>query len=435
MGQPFGLAYLDEHMVGESRALAAGPGRRDGGASTAGPLSRSILIVTPEWPLPPTWGFAMRVYNLAKQLSARHRVSLLTYGRPNLASEPGASIFESVHSVVPPARAASKRRAQAASLLSTRSHHMSHLVSDEMASALEKILSRREFDLVQLESSQLGYCADVTRVPTVLDEHNIEFLLLRRLAGAESSPARRMFGYLEAAKAMPEEVRAWNRCNGSVFMSEADLHVMRARVPNKAACVVQNGVDVDYFSPVADEVDPDTIVFTGAINYRPNTDAVAYFIREVFPLLTRLRPSAKLVVVGQGAPDWLVRMQGRNVEFTGAVRDVRPYVARAAVVVAPLRAGSGTRLKILEALAMAKPVVTTTIGCEGLGVADGEHVLVADDPKIFAETTARLMSDPKLACELGRNGRVLAEQDYSWGVIAPRLEQFHSQLINKEIAV
>jgi glycosyltransferase involved in cell wall biosynthesis len=162
---------------------------------------------------------------------------------------------------------------------------------------------------------------------------------------------------------------------------------------------------------------------------------VAYFVRDVMPRLLRLRPSAKLVVVGQGAPDWLLRMSGPNVEFTGPVSDVRPYLGRAAVVIAPLRVGSGTRLKILEGLAMEKPIVTTSIGCEGLGVVDREHLRVADDPQQFAEDTAQLMSDHKLASELARNGRALVERDYSWSVIVHRLEQFHSQLISKETRV
>ncbi len=377
----------------------------------------------------------MRVYHLAKQLSKQHRVSLLTYGEGDHATEQGGSVFESVHLVRPPAGLRSKRRAQAASLLSSRSHHMGGLYSDEMASALEKLVSRHQFDLVQVESSQMAHRAPVDGVPVALDEHNIEFLLLRRLADAESSPARKAFGYLEAAKAKPDEVRAWTRCDGSIFTSQADLAVMRSVLPQKAACVVPNGVDVDYFRPVREAPETSTVVFTGAINYRPNTDAVAYFVREVMPPLMRLKPSVKFLVVGQGAPDWLRRMSGANVEFTGAVGDVRPYVARAAVVVAPLRAGSGTRLKILEALAMEKAVVTTTIGCEGLGVVDGEHLRVADDPQRFAEETARLMSDGKQASELGRSGRILAERDYSWSVIVHRLEQFHTQLISKETRV
>lgn len=399
--------------------------------------ARSILLVAPSWPHPPTWGFATRVYNLARQLSVRHNVSLLAYGAGDVtaATNGAGPIFQSVQFVPHPAATRSKRRAQATSLLSSRSYHVGGLRSASMEAALQRLLAENSFDLVQVESSQMALSGSARGIPFVLDEHNIEYLLLRRLAEVESSPDRKAFGYLEAAKVRREETQAWGHCDGAVFTSEADLGVMRAAFPEKAAAVVPNGVDDEYFTPANDLVEPPTVVFTGSINYRPNTDAVAYFIKDVMPRLLRLKPSAKLVVVGQGAPDSLLRMADANVEFTGAVPDVRPYVARAAVVIAPLRVGSGTRLKILEALAMGKPVVTSTIGCEGLAVVDGEHVTVADDPQVFAESVARLMSDKKVATELGRNGRALIERDYSWSVVVQQLERFHTQLINKETRV
>jgi len=411
--------------------------RNEGAEGTQGDRSpsRSILIVAPSWPYPPTWGFAMRVYHLAKQLSIRHRVSLLTYGGRDLAQEPGSTVFESVHLVRPPAAMRSKRRAQARSLFSPDSHHLGGLRSHEMEAVLTNLLSRQAFDLVQLESSQMGFCAPIAGVPTALDEHNVEYMLLKRLAGSESSFGRKAFGLLEAAKVRREELRAWTQCDGAIFTSTADMAAMHSAFPERNACVVPNGVDPEYFRPSAGEVEPSTVVFTGAINYRPNTDAVAYFVRDVMPRLLQLKPSTRFVVVGQGAPDWLLRMASSSVVFTGAVRDVRPYLSGASVVVAPLRAGSGTRLKILEALAMEKPVVTTTIGCEGLNVIDGDHLCIADDAQQFAETTAWLMSDRKLAAEIGREGRALAERDYSWSVIVNRLEQFHKQLINKETRV
>jgi glycosyltransferase involved in cell wall biosynthesis len=399
--------------------------------------ARSILLVAPSWPHPPTWGFATRVYNLAKQLSARHHVTLLAYGAGDVtaAANGAGPIFESVQFVPHPAARRSKRRAQATSLLSSRSYHVGGLRSASMDAAFERLLSERSFDLVQVESSQMAITRSASGIPFVLDEHNIEYLLLRRLAEVETSPDRKAFGYIEAAKVRWEEVKSWRQCDGAVFTSQADLDVMRAPFPEKPACVVPNGVDDEYFRPSDDEPEASTVVFTGSINYRPNTDAVAYFIKEVMPQLLRLKPSAKFVVVGQGVPDSLLRMAGANVEFIGAVPDVRPYVARAGVVIAPLRVGSGTRLKILEALAMGKPVVTTTIGCEGLSVVDGEHLVVADDPQPFAEAVARLISDRKLAMELGRSGRALIERDYSWSVVVQHLERFHTQLIRKETRV
>jgi len=399
------------------------------------PSQRSILMVAPAWPYPPTWGFATRVYHLAKELAKRHRVSLLTYGRVGAALGEAAAMFESVDVVASPVAETSKRRRQARSVFSARSAHLGGLRSDQMIAAVANLLAQRRFDLVQLESTQMAFCGAVTDAPVALDEHNVEYLLLKRLASAESVPARKAFGYLEAAKARREEARAWRRADGVIFTSSADLEVMRVSLPYKSGCVVPNGVDVERFKPSDMVPEPNTVVFTGAINYRPNTDAVAFFVRDVLPRLRRLQRSTRFVVVGRGAPDWLVRMAGPEVEFTGEVPDVRPYLARAHVVVAPLRAGSGTRLKILEAMAMGKPVVSTAIGCEGLRVVDGEDISIADDPQALAESTAHLMSHPARAIELGRNARLLAERDYSWPVVAQRLDNFHSQLLSKETRV
>ncbi len=216
--------------------------------------SRSILIVTPSWPYPPTWGFAMRVYHLAKQLSTRHRVSLLTYGGGGFAQEPGSSIFESVHLVQPPAAGRTKRRAQTRSLFSPRSYHLGGLRSHEMETVLTNLLARHPFDLVQLESSQMGFCAPIAGVPTALDEHNVEYMLLKRLAGAESSFGRKAFGHLEAGKVRREELRAWTQCDGVIFTSTADMAAMRSALPERDACVVPNGVDLEYFRPASDEV-------------------------------------------------------------------------------------------------------------------------------------------------------------------------------------
>ena len=379
----------------------------------------------------------MRVYQLARHLSKKHRVSLLTYASGNRSGDDrSAAAWYATSRFVPAPRASrSRRTSQAASVVSPRSYHMGHLRSRAMSLAVADMVRRNSFDVVQVESSQMAALVPEVDVPVALDEHNVEFMLLRRLSAMETSLPRKAFGRLEALKARREELWAWGAADGVIFTSQPDLAVMRRLAPESRGCVVPNGVDTDHFQPRGGDIDADTVVFTGSINYRPNTDAVDHFARHVFPALRRSRPSARFVVVGQGAPEWLVKSVPSGVEFTGPVEDVRPFLERASVVVAPLRSGSGTRLKILEALAMAKPVVSTNLGCEGIAVVDGEHLRVADDPDEFANQIVRLMSDRKLATELGLCGRALVESHYSWDVAGRRLEQFHSELIGKETKV
>jgi len=407
-------------------------GRGGTRADARSPKSRSILIVAPQWPHPPTWGFVMRVYQLAKELSSRHRVSLLAYGDEHAPR--AAGVFEQVRLVPWPVPSQNKRWAQLTSLGRLGSHHLTGLRSMAMQSALEQMAEREAFDVVQLESSQMSFLEPVPGTCTVLDEHNIEYTLLRRLAAIESEPVRRAFGLVESLKARRDETAAWRKSSGCVFTSDVDLRQMLQASPSTPACVVPNGVDLEYFRPTSASPGEDLIVYTGSINYRPNADAVAYFIREILPKIRRARPGARLLVVGRGAPDWLTRLASEHVEFTGAVPDVRPYLARAAVAVAPIRIGSGTRIKILEAMAMARPVVTTRVGCEGLNVADQQHVLMADDADAFAECTVRLLSDRRRSAELGRAGRDLAEREFGWASAADRLERFHARLVqDKEI--
>lgn len=379
----------------------------------------------------------MRVYQLARHLSNRHHVTLLAYAGANRSGEDRAAAtwYAAARFVPAPKALRSRRAAQAASMLSSRSFHMNHLRSRAMSRAVTDMLRRDHFDIVQIESSQMAPLIPDAGIPVVLDEHNVEFMLLKRLSAMEASPVRKTFGRLEAFKAGREELRSWAAADGVVFTSQADLAIMRRLAPESRGCVVPNGVDVEHFQPRGEDVESDTVLFTGSINYRPNTDAVDHFMRHIFPAVRRQRPSARFIVVGQGAPEWLVRSAPSGVEFTGPVEDVRPFVARASVVVAPLRSGGGTRLKILEALAMAKPVVSTKIGCEGIAVVDGHHLRVADDHAEFANHVVGLMSDRKVAREMGRHGRTLVECSYSWDVVGRRLEGFYSDLIGKETRV
>jgi glycosyltransferase involved in cell wall biosynthesis len=193
-------------------------------------------------------------------------------------------------------------------------------------------------------------------------------------------------------------------------------------------------VDLRYFRPSAEPTIPDSLVFTGLMRYRPNHDAVKYFVREVLPLIRRVRPGVRLTVVGGDPPPELSRLAGPDVEITGGVPDVRPYVARAAAVVVPLRMGGGTRLKVLEALAMGKAVVSTGIGCEGLLAEDGVHLLTADDPQSLAERTLLVLSTPSLAGDLGRRGRLLVEENYGWERVVDGLRDFHRHILGRHLA-
>ena len=193
--------------------------------------------------------------------------------------------------------------------------------------------------------------------------------------------------------------------------------------------MVPNGVDSDFFTPAPSHlpVEPWSLAFTGMMAYVPNHDGIKWFLDEVFPLIVQRVPKAKLYVVGKNPPPHITQRESESVRVTGTVPDVRPYVWKAAAYVVPLRMGGGTRLKIAEAMAMKKPIVSTRIGCEGIELVDGESALLADDPKSFADATVRLLEDQALAARLAGKGYLLAKAKYDWRSIGDTLDAIYRE--------
>lgn len=394
----------------------------------------NILLLTPSLPYPPIWGFGIRVYQLIRKLSHRHRVTLLTYaGDPspdaeeNLAAMRG--ICEHVHVVPAPALFSGKRGAQMLSLVSPRSYQTSSLSSPAMQSALTRLLAAQNYDLIQVESSQMAGFDFGAKIPLILDEHNLEYELLHRLYQGERSPLRRLYNWAEYVKFRREEQACWRRADACLLTSAREEKILRGLLPGKMTAVAPNGVDIEFYQPQTAPVEPDSLIFTGLMSYRPNIDGVVYFVEEILPLIHQSRPQVTLSVVGAGAGKEVERFAGERVKVVGAVPDMRPYLARAAVVIVPLRMGSGTRLKVLEGLAMGKPLVSTAVGCEGIHVQNEEHLLIADPPQAFADAVLRALTDPDLADALSRNGRSLVEREYGWASIAAHLEAVYTQAL------
>lgn len=363
-------------------------------------------------------------------------MTLLTYGREDEGREVEAenvaairAVGAEVHVVPPPRPTGGKRGAQALSLLSPRSYQTASLQSPAMQDTITRLLAGQTFDLVQVESSQMAGFDFGGRVPLVLDEHNLEYELLFRLYQGERSPGRRLYNWAEYVKFRREEQTCWRRADACLLTSGREREILRGLLPDKPAVTVPNGVDIEFYRPSDVAVESDSLVFTGLMSYRPNIDGVVYFVEEVLPRIHQVRPSVTLTIVGAGAGEEVERLAGPCVRVTGAVPDTRDYFARAAAAVVPLRMGSGTRLKVLEGLAMGKPLVSTSVGCEGIHVCDGEHLLIADEAQALADAVLRVLSDAPLAASLARQGRALVEREYGWAAITAQLESFYAQVL------
>ncbi len=438
-----------------------------------------ILILSPYPPYPPHGGGTMRIYQLVRGLAARHDLTCLSFAS-DAAAEQALAPLQRVCRVVtvrgPIARSLSRRAWT--TLVSPLPDMALRNTAPAYASALRALLATEQFDIVQAESIEMaGYLlrakndelrvknkqtVDNSKLKTqnsklVLDQFNTEYVLQKRAALTSLRAGMRLpkhahdlksntagiaggaYSLAQWRKLKRYEALVMRQCDAVVAVAEADRSTLLGLAPAATIGVVPNGVDTAYFSGMAMASDrvgalafsAPTLVFSGTLDFRPNVDAVTWFVREVLPRVRGRRPDARLLVVGKRPAPALRRLADEGaLLLTGEVSDVRPYLAGAAVYVVPMRIGGGVRLKLLEALALELPVVSTRMGAEGLaGLRAGEHCLMSDDAAGFAEATLRLLDDPALGRRLGAAGRILACQRYDWSVIVPQLEALYQEIV------
>jgi len=406
--------------------------------------ARHILFLTPQVPYPPQQGTALRNWHLLRAVSQVHEVSLLTFAehpRPPALPTELTRLCQYVQCVpAPPVTPGSRMRAL---FTTTRPDLASRLRSQAFYRALDDLLARMPVDVVQIEGLELAaYMAAFTRgrhsgPAVVLDDHNAEYLLQRRALMADVRiPARwpaALYSLVQWWRLERFERWACEQADAVVAVSDADARALGRLVPSLRPTIVPNGVDVSTYRPgLPDTLDlpKPTVVFTGKMDYRPNVDAVLWFHSNAWPAIRRAIPRARLYIVGRSPHRRLRPLRDDpSVCVTGYVPDDLPYFAAADVYVAPLRVGGGTRLKILQALAAGLPLVSTSLGAEGLDIRHGEHALLAEDGPDFAEAVIRLLRDRALAQRLGRAGRELVLATYCWDRITPRLLALYDQLL------
>ncbi|TMF74743.1 MAG: glycosyltransferase [Chloroflexi bacterium] len=395
-----------------------------------------VLVLSHTFPFPPRWGYATRVYHLLRQLALRHDVTLLTYA--DHGEQRGHQLgLEGVRVEVVQRKESSrraKRASQILSLVSVQPFSSRAVLSAEMQTAIDRLCARQPFDVIQIEGAVLAAFKFPAKTAVVLDEHNIDYEVFERMRSSERSFPRRSFYWFEHDRFRRFEQRTWLRVSGCVLTSERDARILRAHAPETPTAVVPNGVDVHDFRPSSGGVEPHTILFNGALDYRPNLDAAHYLTDEILPAVRERYPDVRLTIVGRGDPADLARLKRAGAQVTGEVPDLRPHLQRAAVVAVPVRMGGGTRFKVVEGLAMAKPMVSTTIGCEGVDVIDGKHLLIADTTGAFAAQITRVFENALLAETLGRAGRDLVENEYSWDRAGERIQDFYGHIARQRSA-
>jgi glycosyltransferase involved in cell wall biosynthesis len=396
-----------------------------------------LLFLTPQPPYPPEQGAALRNWGLIRELSKRHEVHLLTFA-DGAVEQPGLA---SVTTIPLPHRT-TRQRLQ--TLVTSPDPDMARrLGSSAFAAALEELLTRYPFDVVQVEGIEmvpyaLPYLSRTQRPRFVYDAHNAEADLQASAFRADIRQPRRLphalYSAIQTLKLRLYEQRILQAFDVVCAVSETDVEILKS-LGGATPFFLPNGIDTEAVTPdsatpaleMAQRTGPH-LVFTGKLDFRPNVDALLWFTQEILPRITTEQSKPTLWAVGQSPHASLAPLRHHpQVVLTGRVPAVEPYIAGADVVVVPLRMGSGTRLKVLQALSMAKPVVGTTLGCAGLGLHDGEHLLLADDPATFAAATSRLIATPDEGIRLGEKGRHHVQSYFDWRVLVPTLEKALSE--------
>jgi len=400
-----------------------------------------LLMLTPQFPWPTHQGTTLRNFNLLKGLAQKHEVHLFSILAPGDDPDAGPvhELAASITAVPQPPRSTGDRLRD---LVTTSDPDMARrLWSPDIARQLAALTADLRPDILQIEGIEMApyFFAlrreGVTYGRAIYDAHNAETLLQQRAARADARRPKRWpaaaYSTIQTAKLRRYERDLLQAVDGVAAVSEPDAHFLHEMAPDTPIEIVTNGVDLAYyqmdevFPPVFDTPGPH-LVFTGKMDFRPNVDAALWFADEVLPQLRALDVDAHFWVVGRNPHPRLDALAGRkDVTVTGEVPDVRPYIVQADVYVVPLLAGGGTRFKILEALALAKPVVSTRLGADGIPVQDGEHLALADAPADFAARVQELLMDPMQAAAMGQRGRVFIQQHFSWDAIVPRLERLY----------
>jgi sugar transferase (PEP-CTERM/EpsH1 system associated) len=391
----------------------------------------NILFIAGALPYPPDDGWRTRVFNLIKHLSDVHSVTVVCFADPEADRSRIEALGHYCRSLVPVKRVHPYRLAD---LIRGLTSPLPFIVLNyrrvEMVRTIHRMIHGHRFDLVQVEDLHMSsYLEAIQGIPRVLDLHNVESILMHRYRTNERNLLKRYYAGATERRLVDYEASLNNRCDICLSVSRQDADCLLARDPQLQVEVVPNGVDTTYFRPMTVEMDAAQLVFTGHMAYPPNVDAVLYFAREIFPIIHHNRPAAKFIIVGKDpTPQVRALARQKGIQVTGPVPDVRLIMAQSSVFAVPLRMGGGTRLKILEAMAMGKPVVSTSIGCEGLDLDSGEHLVVADEPQAFADACLMLMDNEALRNRLASQARRLVEDVYDWSVICRRLSDIYQSI-------
>lgn len=387
-----------------------------------------ILWVKAGGLVPADTGGKIRSYNILRHLARKHAVTFFSFHSANAQDQHSdlAEIFDRVICIplnLPEPKSVHELSEYFLRAFAGQPYNIAKYCRPEVRTELRQLLQRESFDVIICDFLiAAGAIPWECPVRTILFTHNVESMIWQRHYHVTRNPLWKAVAWREWRTMQAAERKYLQLAHHVLTVSEEDRRFFSRYVDDSKLTVIPTGVDTEYFQPASRTEKANSIVFTGSMDWLPNEDGIVYFIREILPLIRQQVPDVSLSVVGRNPSRQLKELTAgeSNIQLTGWVSDVRPFVASGAVCIVPLRIGGGTRLKIFEAMAMAKAVVSTTIGAEGLPIEPGRHLLIADDPAAFARSVINLLSDAERRNQLGLAGRRLVEEQYGWSQVTVR---------------
>jgi sugar transferase (PEP-CTERM/EpsH1 system associated) len=403
-------------------------------------MTKKILWVKGGGFLPLDTGGKIRSYNLISHLARSHSIVVFTFYGAHEQDE-NTLMNEIVERAVchpldlPKSRSFKEAFRYFRNFFSTRPFAVEKYCRRIVQQQVRELISRERFDLVVCDFLvAAGVIPWEAPIPKLLFTHNVEAAIWKRLCNVTHNPIKRVAFEREWRTTKAFEAQVLHMADHVLTVSNTDRDSFSSTIAPERITIVPTGVNTDFFRSTGCAQRPRSLVFTGSMDWIPNEDGIVYFLRHILPLVRRSLPDTSLTIVGRSPSANLKREVARiqNVLLTGRVDDVRPYVDQAEVYIVPLRAGSGTRLKIFEAMALRKAIVSTTVGAEGLAVINNRHLLLADDSDEFASAVLRLLENAGLRNRIGSAARELVENKFSWTAAANTVDRVISRLTSEQ---
>jgi polysaccharide biosynthesis protein PslH len=397
-----------------------------------------ILWVKAGGLVPPDTGGKIRSYNILRGLASQHSVTFFSfYGAHEGDAHPGLkNVFDRAVCVpltLPAPKSPAELLNYGIGLFSSEPYGITKFCRPEVKQKLHALLKQETYDVIVCDFIfAAGVIPWDCPTPKVLFTHNVEATIWRRHYEVATNPIWKAISWQEWRKMEAAERRYLRLADHVLAVSEKDRDAFASFLDPTKLTVISTGVDIDYFQPIPVEESADSLVFVGSMDWLPNEDAILYFVDAILPLIKQRRPGVSLEVVGRSPSRKLQALAERekSVRLTGRVEDIRPFVARGSICIVPLRIGGGTRLKIFEAMAMGKAVISTSVGAEGLPVRAGENILLADTPSDFANSVISLLSDPSHRRRLSISARTLVQEKYGWPRVAEDFARTLHETVN-----